>query len=286
MYNQCIAITQRGTRCRNTAQPPNQCCYLHRNVCPTGVTQTPAFTQVLLTPNNNFGTPVQPLTQRAPMVQPLVYEGMTNQLQGQTPSQLYGNRTLRYEPNRTANLPQVRQTTLTPVTTFRLPWMRQGETIPNVTVLTPPRTLGTPFQGQRPVPVGVVNGVTPIQGQRPIVVTPPRPVSPPRVVTPPMQMAEDCCICMDETLQPNEFLRCGHPVCINCLSGMRKNRCPMCAMPLEGPLVTDEILSSIVLREFHDEQALEDANRYIAQRMEEDPNLDPELLYREYMDQL
>ena len=93
---------------------------------------------------------------------------------------------------------------------------------------------------------------------------------------------ETCCICYDEEIPTPNLLTCKHPVCGECVTQLQAPECPMCKHFLEGPLVSDVILADILNRQ---EQArLNDmtANYLAGLYLEENPNADPEEVYRRY----
>ena len=61
-----------------------------------------------------------------------------------------------------------------------------------------------------------------------------------------------CSLC-DEPMKSKYTLECSHNVCLECLSNLRKNECPICRKELSGEVMTDEILCNILQRTEIDE---------------------------------
>jgi hypothetical protein len=61
----------------------------------------------------------------------------------------------------------------------------------------------------------------------------------------------ECAYC--DELGPEKYrMKCSHYICSDCLSLIRTSLCPICNEPIEGTLVSTEILSDIVEREYED----------------------------------
>jgi hypothetical protein len=61
----------------------------------------------------------------------------------------------------------------------------------------------------------------------------------------------ECAYC--DELGPEKYrLRCSHYICSECLTLIRTSLCPICQESIEGTLVSDEILSDIIEREYED----------------------------------
>jgi len=61
-----------------------------------------------------------------------------------------------------------------------------------------------------------------------------------------------CSLCY-ESMSSKNLLECNHNVCLDCLSNLRKNECPICRKELKGEVITDEILCNILQRTEIDE---------------------------------
>lgn len=57
----------------------------------------------------------------------------------------------------------------------------------------------------------------------------------------------ECCICEERT-PITDKMKCGHLLCLECLDHIRSFFCPVCRDELEGPLLTDEILTEIDIK--------------------------------------
>jgi hypothetical protein len=63
--------------------------------------------------------------------------------------------------------------------------------------------------------------------------------------------ALECAYC--DELGPEKYrLRCSHYICSDCLSLIRTSLCPICKETIEGTLVSEEIMSDIIEREYED----------------------------------
>lgn len=102
--------------------------------------------------------------------------------------------------------------------------------------------------------------------------------APPINITPP----ETCCICYDEEIPSTDLLNCKHPVCGECIGQLQKAECPFCREALEGPLVTDAALANILNREEQARLAEINANYMAGLYLQENPEADPEEVYRMY----
>lgn len=61
----------------------------------------------------------------------------------------------------------------------------------------------------------------------------------------------ECAYCSE--LGPEKYrMKCGHYICSDCLSMIRTSLCPVCEEPIEGSLVSEEILGDIIERERED----------------------------------
>ena len=87
---------------------------------------------------------------------------------------------------------------------------------------------------------------------------------------------ETCCVCLD---QEADLLNCQHPLCTSCLNKLSRDNCPVCRKALEGRQVTKEALAQVRQRGYLNKQNEETANYLVALALEENPNLDPVLLY-------
>jgi ankyrin repeat protein len=65
-----------------------------------------------------------------------------------------------------------------------------------------------------------------------------------------LEMVE--CIICSEPVRVSNLLICKHMVCINCMGKLRHTQCPACRGPLEGPLVTDSMVTLIRINEDED----------------------------------
>lgn len=62
-----------------------------------------------------------------------------------------------------------------------------------------------------------------------------------------MYQYRKCTLC-EESMSSKHTLGCEHNVCIQCLTKLRKNECPICRKELTGKVITDEILCNILQR--------------------------------------
>ena len=62
-----------------------------------------------------------------------------------------------------------------------------------------------------------------------------------------MYQYRKCTLC-NEAMSSKHTLECDHNVCIQCLTKLRKNECPICRKELSGNVITDEILCNILQR--------------------------------------
>jgi hypothetical protein len=54
----------------------------------------------------------------------------------------------------------------------------------------------------------------------------------------------ECCSCDYKDFISNK-MKCGHLICLDCLDHVRQDTCPVCDEIMEGPLLTEEILTEI-----------------------------------------
>ena len=61
----------------------------------------------------------------------------------------------------------------------------------------------------------------------------------------------ECAYCNE--LGPEKYrMKCSHFICSDCLTLIRTSLCPICQEPIEGVLVSKEVLSDIIEREYED----------------------------------
>ena len=82
-----------------------------------------------------------------------------------------------------------------------------------------------------------------------------------------------CSLC-SESMTSKHTLDCSHNVCLDCLSNLRKNECPICRKQLSGRIITDEILCNILQRTEIDEDESREHDHLMALAAElgYDPN--------------
>lgn len=105
-----------------------------------------------------------------------------------------------------------------------------------------------------------------------------QPPAPP-VRTSPRSPVQDCVICFANGVSGRDLLKCGHPVCQTCLASLRDPRCPVCRQPLEGPSVTDELITAMLQRQEEDRALEETRNLIVALMLQDNPDLDPQRVY-------
>jgi hypothetical protein len=83
----------------------------------------------------------------------------------------------------------------------------------------------------------------------------------------------ECCICDDEMNVENK-MSCGHLVCDDCLDHIRTMKCPICKENMNGPLLTNEVIDEIMLknREDLEERGMEDESLALIASMGYNPN--------------
>ncbi len=145
-------------------------------------------------------------------------------------------------------------------------------------------------------PVGSERPVEPEPVQVNVIPVPPAPELPyrelPSVPSPPEETeplgtpvpapTEDtfeCIVCYDQKVSKKDLLVCGHPICVDCLSLLRRPICPADQTPLRGPLLTPDMMKNIHLRQREDEKEEEKRNQLISQAVALNPGLRPEDLY-------
>lgn len=102
----------------------------------------------------------------------------------------------------------------------------------------------------------------------------------------PNEDKQQCCICIDEDVAPDNLLNCRHPVCHTCLQQLTKAECPLCRKELRGKTVTPNILARIYQQEEDKHQREEEANQAIAYALQQNPDADVAELYEEYYGRL
>lgn len=107
-----------------------------------------------------------------------------------------------------------------------------------------------------------------------------KPPSPPKSTITEHEKTESCCICLETEIPMTQLLKCQHPVCQTCLTGLRRPECPVCRGDLSGPLVTDEVLSIIVSHKLEDEDLEELQNHMAALALQMGAN--PDQAYQLY----
>jgi hypothetical protein len=83
----------------------------------------------------------------------------------------------------------------------------------------------------------------------------------------------ECCVCEDMMNIDNK-MNCGHLVCDDCLDHIRTMKCPICKEMMEGPLLKDEVVEEIMLRNKEDieERGMEDDSVALIASMGYNPN--------------
>src|ERR1700739_1674909 len=95
---------------------------------------------------------------------------------------------------------------------------------------------------------------------------------------PPVEETMDCVICYT-AVPASKRLVCGHMVCASDLDELRKNACPVCKKPLQGPLVTPATVSDAEARHASDEAEKLTEQLLLAERAAIEPTFDPNSAY-------
>lgn len=87
---------------------------------------------------------------------------------------------------------------------------------------------------------------------------------------------EDCCICLDEKVVPqNKMTKCKHPICGTCTNLIRDTTCHMCRAPLEGGYLTQNTAENIKNRKILDKKTKQlriNAYRYYVDTHKDTPS--------------
>ena len=253
--SQCIAFTLKRERCKKKASVGSQCCYLHQEQCRTAGVVVPQAT----------------LPPPVPTILP-------------TPVP-----TILPTPQYRVNIPLPENPVPYPTIQLR---EFPGNPLPRITYEEPIRRRMILFPFQRQLPLNDNKVQTRPQSPRPQSPRPqsPRPQSPglPLIPIPPVAPAatHDCCVCLENQVAEKDLLVCRHPVCLTCISQLQDPICPMCRHPLEGRLVTNEILIAILQRKEDDRLLDETANLITAMLLQDNPDMTEDEAYTQAYAQL
>ena len=65
---------------------------------------------------------------------------------------------------------------------------------------------------------------------------------------------EDCCICYDQKVEEDNWLKCGHCICGGCIKQLRNDKCPMCRSEIECKLVSKADKKRMLRRKRDDDE--------------------------------
>ena len=65
----------------------------------------------------------------------------------------------------------------------------------------------------------------------------PEEIEPIGTPVPPPEAIMECIVCFDQKVAKENLLACGHPICVDCLSLLRRPICPADQKTLAGPLL-------------------------------------------------
>ena len=93
---------------------------------------------------------------------------------------------------------------------------------------------------------------------------------------------ESCCVCYEDVTYP---LVCKHSICGDCAVNLQAPECPVCKKFLEGKVVTDEKLATILSRQDQAKQKELYANYLASVYLQENPDANQEEIYQLYQNQ-
>ena len=95
------------------------------------------------------------------------------------------------------------------------------------------------------------------------------------------EKTEQCCVCYNDV---QNMLVCRHSVCADCMSHLQAPECPICKKILEGPVVTDDLLTGILDKQEQARMKEQNANYLASVYLQENPDADMNEIYQFYQD--